>query len=96
MEDLLSNILDPNMAINPGFVAMEIETRDGETQQGLLASETPEALTLLQAGGQRRIISRREVVRMQSSGQSLMPEGLETGKTPEQLRDLIAFLQASP
>ena len=96
VEDLLSNILDPNMAINPGFVAMEIETRDGETQQGLLASETPEALTLLQAGGQRRIISRREVVRMQSSGQSLMPEGLETGKTPEQLRDLIAFLQASP
>jgi hypothetical protein len=30
---------------------------------------------------------------MATSGLSLMPEGLEAGRTPDQLRDLIAFLQ---
>jgi putative heme-binding domain-containing protein len=93
VEDLLSNILDPNMAINPGFVAVEIETRDGESRQGLVGAETPEAVTLLQAGGAQVVIPRKEVLRMGTSGQSLMPEGLEAGRTPEQLRDLIAFLQ---
>lgn len=93
VEDLLSNILDPNMAINPGFVAVEIETRDGESQQGLVGGESAEAVTLLQAGGTQVVIPRKEVLRMTTSGQSLMPEGLESGRTPEQLRDLIAFLQ---
>lgn len=93
VEDLLSNILDPNMAINPGFVAVEIETRDGESQQGLLGGETPEAVTLLQAGGLKVVIPRKNILRMTTTGQSLMPEGLEAGRTPEQIRDLIAFLQ---
>ncbi|MBL9175687.1 MAG: c-type cytochrome [Verrucomicrobiales bacterium] len=95
-EDLLSNILDPNMAINPGFVACTIETREGEVQTGLLASETRESLTLLQAGGERIVIPRNQLVRVESGGLSLMPEGLEQGRTPQDLRDLIAFLQSEP
>ncbi len=93
VEDLLSNILDPNMAINPGFVAVEIETRDGESQVGLLGGETSEAVTLLQAGGMRIVVPRKDIAKMSTSGLSLMPEGLEAGRTPDQLRDLIAFLQ---
>ncbi|MFO1461520.1 MAG: PVC-type heme-binding CxxCH protein [Verrucomicrobiota bacterium] len=95
-EDLLSNILDPNMAINPGFAACTVETRDGEVQTGLLTSETLESLTLLQAGGGRIVIPRTQVSRVESSGLSLMPEGLEQGRTPQDLRDLIAFLQSQP
>ena len=93
VEDLLSNILDPNMAINPGFVAVEIETRDGESQLGLVGGETPDAVTVLQAGGTKIVIPRKAITRMATSGQSLMPEGLEAGRSPQQLRDLIAFLQ---
>jgi hypothetical protein len=32
---------------------------------------------------------------MRSTGNSLMPEGLETGLKPEELRDLIAFVQTA-
>jgi len=93
VEDLLSNILDPNMAINPGFVTVMVETRDGEAQTGLLEVESAAAITLLQAESKRTVISRGDITRLESSGQSLMPEGLEAGRTPQQLRDLIAFLQ---
>ena len=93
VEDLISNILDPNMAINPGFVAYTVETKDGESQTGLLTAETTESVTLLQAMEVKVIIPRTQIVKLGSNGQSLMPEGLEAGKTPQDLRDLVAFLQ---
>ncbi|MBN9689478.1 MAG: HEAT repeat domain-containing protein [Verrucomicrobia bacterium] len=93
VEDLLSNILDPNMAINPGFVTVLVETQDGEVHQGLIESEAGDSVTLLLAEARRTVIPRSQIVRVDSSGQSLMPEGLEAGRTPQQLRDLIAFLQ---
>lgn len=95
VEDLLGNILDPNMAINPGFVTYQIETRDGESHTGLLAPGTADTVTILQAAGQKVVVPRREVIRMESTGHSLMPEGLEIGRTPQDLRDLIAFLQSA-
>ncbi len=93
VEDLLGNILDPNMAINPGFVAYEAETRDGESHVGLLAREGPDSITLAQASERVVVIPRRDLVRLAGTGASLMPEGLESGRSPQELRDLIAFLQ---
>jgi putative heme-binding domain-containing protein len=93
VEDLLSNILDPNMALNPAFAAFEVERRDGETVLGLLASQSAESVVLLQADEQRVTVPRTQIKAIQSTGRSLMPEGLETGRTPQELRDLIAFLR---
>ncbi|HMJ66465.1 MAG TPA: c-type cytochrome, partial [Candidatus Binatia bacterium] len=93
VEDLLSNILDPNMAINPSYIAYTVETASGEIESGILHSESSDAVVLLQALGQKITVPRRQIKRLQSSGLSLMPEGLEAGLTPSDLRDLIAFLQ---
>ncbi len=92
-EDLASNILDPNMAINPNYISLMIETDDGRLVTGILESETAEALTLAQAGGEKITLDREELVNMETTGRSLMPEGLEQGLTPQDLRDLIEFLQ---
>src|SRR5262249_44952505 len=40
VEDLLSNILDPNMAINPSYVTFTAETVAGEVETGILQSES--------------------------------------------------------
>jgi putative heme-binding domain-containing protein len=93
VEDLLSNILDPNMAINPGYISYNCETVDGELETGLLQAESPEAITLLQASEKKVAIARKNIRKLQSSGISLMPEGLEAGLSPENLRDVIEFLQ---
>ncbi len=95
VEDLLGNILDPNMAINPGFISFLVETRDGDSHTGLLGAESNDSITLVQAAGQKVLLPRREIVRMESTGNSLMPAGLEEGRSPQDLRDLIAFLQAT-
>jgi len=93
VEDLLSNILDPNMAINPAYITYNCETLSGELESGLLQAESADAITLLQAAEKKIVISRTNIKRLQSSGLSLMPEGLEAGLTPADLRNLIAFLQ---
>jgi putative heme-binding domain-containing protein len=93
IEDLLSNILDPNMAINPNYVSYTAEWSPDEIATGILQSETPEAITLLQPQGIKVVVPRARLKRLASTGLSLMPEGLETGLTPQQLRDVIAFLQ---
>jgi putative membrane-bound dehydrogenase-like protein len=92
-EDVLSNILDPNMAINPGFITYTIETQDGETHTGLLAAQSAESVTLLQADEAKTVLPRKNIVKMRSTGMSLMPEGLEAGRSPQDMRDIIAFVR---
>lgn len=94
VEDLLANILDPNMAVNPGFVAYVAETQGGETHTGLLLSQDAAAVNLVQADEHVVSLPRKNLIKLQSSGRSLMPEGLEQTRSPQELRDLIAFLQA--
>ncbi|MBI2928254.1 MAG: HEAT repeat domain-containing protein [Verrucomicrobia bacterium] len=93
VEDIASNILDPNMAINPGFISFTVETKDDEFATGLLHTDTADTVTLLQAQSLKVTIPRAQITRMESTGLSLMPEGLEAGLTPQDLRDLTAFLQ---
>lgn len=93
VEDLLSNILDPNMAINPAYVSYTAETQDGEIETGILHSESADTVVLLQAQGRKVTLARRQLRRFQSGGMSLMPEGLEAGMSAADVRDLIAYLQ---
>jgi len=94
VEDLLSHILDPNMAINPNYVSCVVETEDGELINGLLASEAPDSVTLLQPEAKSVTVPRSRISEMRTLETSLMPEGLEKDLSPGQVRSLIAFLQA--
>ena len=92
-EKLLTNILDPNADIQPGFQSYSCLLESGEILAGLLASETTNSVTIKQANGISRSIARREIERLQSSNLSFMPEGLEVTISPQDLADLLAFLQ---
>jgi putative heme-binding domain-containing protein len=93
-EQLLTNILDPNREVSPNFALYLVETHDGRTLSGLIASETAGNLTLKRADGGTDTVLRSEVKTLTSPGISLMPEGLEATITPQQMADLIRFLTA--
>lgn len=93
VEDLLSHILDPNMAVNPNYAAFTAEQTDGEEETGILGADSGSSISLLQASGRVVEIPRDRLRSLRSSGRSLMPEGLEAGLSPQDLRDLIAYLQ---
>ena len=92
-EQLVTNILDPNREVSPNFALYLVETNDGRTLSGLIASETAGNLTLKRADGGTDTVLRSEIKSLTSPGISLMPEGLEAAITPQQMADLIACLK---
>jgi putative heme-binding domain-containing protein len=91
-EQVLINILDPNREVAPNFLGYTVETRDGRTMYGIIAEESAASLTLKRADGSTETVLRRDIAQLSGSGLSLMPEGLESAITFEQMADLIAFL----
>lgn len=88
---LLTDILDPNRAIDPAYQTYVIQTAREEVS-GILASETPAAVTLLRAGGEQSTVLRRDIVAMKAWPASLMPEGVEANMNPQDFADLLEFL----
>jgi len=61
----------------------------------VLAAETGNSVTLLGADGKSHVLLRTDLKSLRSTGTSLMPEGLETGLSPQDVADLIAFVRAA-
>jgi putative membrane-bound dehydrogenase-like protein len=92
-EKLLTDILDPNREVSPEYVAYSVTLKDGRDLTGILATQTPNSITLKQPGNSvGTIILRNNIKEMTSSNLSLMPEGLEQSITIEDMSDLLAFL----
>jgi putative heme-binding domain-containing protein len=92
-EMLLLDILNPNAAIDANFVNYLVVTKNGKTATGVIAAETAASITLRRAENQTEVILRQDIEEMRSSGQSLMPEGVEKVVSVPQMADLLAFLK---
>jgi putative heme-binding domain-containing protein len=90
---LLTSILDPNAAVEGRYVAYRVQTTDDRDLLGLITDETAAGFSVLSGNGLRETVKRSEIRVLKSTGLSLMPEGLEQALTPQDLADLIAFLQ---
>ena len=93
VQDFLLAIVDPNAALDPKFVAYDIETKDGRSLSGIVKNETASALTIVQAGGITETVLRSGIKEMRPLRLSLMPEGLEQNLSPQDLADLIAWIK---
>jgi putative heme-binding domain-containing protein len=92
-EALLTDILDPNRAVEERWISQTIETTDGRILAGLVHGEDAAAITLRVPGGVTMTVPKAEVKSLISTGMSLMPVGLEAAITKEEMADLIAFLK---
>ncbi|QDT17615.1 PVC-type heme-binding CxxCH protein [Alienimonas californiensis] len=94
-ETLLVNVLDPNREANPEYLSYVALLEDGRTHTGLIVEQSATGVTLRRVDQPDLTIRRDEIELLQSSGLSLMPEGLEREITPQQMADLFAFLERS-
>ena len=90
---LLTNILDPNRAVDANYFGFTLVTKQGKTFTGLVKSETSASITIRMPEGKEETILRSDIDELKTSGQSLMPVGFEKNITVEQMTDLIAFLK---
>lgn len=92
-EALLADILDPSRQVSPDFINYTLVATDGQVATGFILTETAASVTLRRAGGIDDTLLRSQIVELRAEGTSLMPEGLEQGLAPEDMADLLAFLQ---
>ncbi|MFV1996273.1 MAG: c-type cytochrome, partial [Verrucomicrobiales bacterium] len=95
-ERILTNILDPNREVAPEYMETIVETVSGAVLTGRVVAESASGITLKLADNSTRDIARGEIGKLQNSGRSLMPDGLEAAITPQAMADLIAFLKGGP
>ncbi len=90
---LIESILEPSKEIAPRFVTWRIVTQDGKVRIGVLADEGPHStVTLADAEGKLHTVKRQEIEERTALPTSIMPDNLHARMTPEEFRDLLAYL----
>jgi putative membrane-bound dehydrogenase-like protein len=94
LEYLLENIVDPSSVVTADFRASIVVMEDGRVLTGLITDRNERSLTL---ATQTELLKLQvsEIQDTRSSNNSVMPDGLLHALTPEQIRDLIGYLQST-
>jgi putative heme-binding domain-containing protein len=90
--EILESVMYPSKVISDQYSAVRVEV-DNDVVIGMLADETSETLTLIDATGQRIDIPKGDILDRRPSSVSIMPEGLLDVMSLEDLVDLMIFLE---
>lgn len=92
-DGILTAVLDPNKEVAAQYIAYTVETKDGQTLLGIITRDDANSLALKIMGGAEINVARSNVKGSHSSGQSLMPEGIEAGMSVQDMTDLVSFIE---
>ena len=95
LPNLLLNIVNPNAEIREGYESFLVETKDGRSLTGFRADQDATVVVLRTPDGQTVPLPRAEIASMEPAGASLMPEGLLSNLSDQQVRDLFAYLRST-
>ena len=92
-EQLLIHLIDPSREVAAQYVLHEVKTADGnDTIFGNVWFMNEAVIQIGLPDGSERQLLRSAGDRVKSTGRSLMPDGLESGLSVEQMADLLAWL----
>jgi putative heme-binding domain-containing protein len=92
---LLISIVDPDAEIREGFENVIVATTDGRTIGGFLTDQNAATIALRGFDGAEISLRRSEITSLTPTGHSLMPPGILDPLSPQQIRDLFAYLRQS-
>jgi putative membrane-bound dehydrogenase-like protein len=91
---ILESILEPSKEVGPSFQTWRIEMNDGRVKTGLLMNTNLDDYDYVDAQGEKFRVNTRDVADIRGVPNSIMPDGLVDRLTDQELRDLLAFLEA--
>jgi putative membrane-bound dehydrogenase-like protein len=91
--DLLESILYPSASFVQSFEPMIVDTADGDRLSGLIRRNDAEEVMLVTGPNQEVHVPRAKVKSVKPGTVSVMPEGIDQQLSPQELGDLVAFLQ---
>lgn len=90
---LLTDILDPNRAIDNNYFSYTLVDKAGTVATGIISAETSSSVTLKQPEGKTLTVLRSDIEQLKPNGVSLMPVGFEKQLTVAQMADVISFVK---
>ena len=91
--DLLESIVYPSASFVRSYEPVIVRLKDDTEVAGILRSESDKDLVVVPGPGAEQRIPRADVAEVRPGTVSLMPAGLETQITRQELADLLAFLR---
>ena len=91
LDYILENVLDPSAIVGKDYRMTVIATTDGRVVSGLIRKETDSAVTI-RTINDTVVVAKTDIDERKLSELSLMPEGQLNQLTPDEQRDLIAYL----
>ncbi len=91
---ILENVLDPSASVGKDYTLTTVATSDGRLVAGIVRERSAAAL-VIQTASERITLPREDVNAIKTSNASMMPEGQLDPLTPQEVRDLFAYLAAT-
>ena len=91
--DLLEAVVYPSASFVRSYEPLVVSTKSGESVSGILRRETDTELVLATGPGAEQRIAKIDITDRQLGTVSVMPAGLDTQLSKQELADLIAFLK---
>ena len=95
IDTMLLHIVNPSAEIREGYENFLLTTKYGRTVVGFLVEQDNQTVVLRGLDGQDISLERKDIKTMNAQGVSLMPAGLLSGYTDDQIRDLMAYLRST-
>jgi cytochrome c oxidase cbb3-type subunit 3 len=92
LAQLREAVLDPNRRISTGYQPAEVQLRDGRKLKGVAKNYNNYSLQLLDAEGKLHLLQAGDWREVRFPEKSWMPENIAARLTPDELKDLVAFL----
>ena len=92
---ILANIIRPSQSISSGYELWSVELKNGEILQGIIESETPGVITLINTNGWKKSVKRSDIKTLSALNLSAMPDDLVKRIRQDEMANLLAFLKAN-
>ncbi len=92
-ESLLEAIVHPSAGIGFGYEGWVLKMKDGSTLSGIISSKTETDIDIKFPGGSHQQIKTANVLTMTQMKQSMMTEGLYENMSPQDLANLLDYLE---
>ena len=89
--DFIEAIAFPSATIARGYEPVTVIV-SGRTITGIIRGETAKEVTIMTPGRSETTLPRDEIEDIIPNAVSIMPQGLDRNLTPDELRDVVAFL----
>jgi putative membrane-bound dehydrogenase-like protein len=93
-KELIESILKPNAKLAQGFDSWQFLTVDGDVITGFVVTESAESVVIRDGQGIMHELVQSQIEERKKQEKSMMPEGLVGNLKPEQLADLLAYLES--